>query len=418
MKNRILVGILLSCIILSACTSSVPNKSLDLMRDIKKGNVTPVKIEDLKKEDLNRSRNITDFSLDLFRESFEMENILISPLSIASALTMTANGAKDNTLSQMEKVLHSDIKELNDYLMGYRIYLPSDEKYKVSLANAIWFRDDERLKVNEDFLQINKDYFDAGVYKAPFDESTMNDMNAWVKDKTDSMIEDILKEAPPKDAVMYLVNALSFDAEWENIYEETQVYDGEFITESGDKKATKFMRSSEYSYLENDLATGFIKPYSDNKYAFVALLPNKGVTMKDFVDSLNAKTLAELMEDEKDYTVNAVTPKFTVEYEALLNDPLKNMGMTDAFSDHDANFSGLGISSRGNIFIGRVIHKTKISVDEKGTKAGAVTAVEMKDEAAMEIEYREVVLDRPFFYMIIDTEEKLPLFMGSLMDID
>ncbi|NMA94658.1 MAG: serpin, partial [Clostridiales bacterium] len=121
---------------------------------------------------------------------------------------------------------------------------------------------------------------------------------------------------------------------------------------------------------------------------------------------------------EEDYTVNAVTPKFIVEYEALLNEPLKNMGMTDAFSDHDANFSGLGTSSRGNIFIGRVIHKTKIDVDEKGTKAGAVTAVEMKDEAAMEVEYREVVLDRPFFYMIIDTEEKLPLFMGSLMDID
>ncbi|NMA95310.1 MAG: serpin, partial [Clostridiales bacterium] len=298
MKNRILVVILLSCIIFSACTASVPNKSLDLMRDIKKGNVTPVKIGDLKKEELNKSQNITDFSLELFRESFEEEeeeNILISPLSIASALTMTANGAKDNTLSQMEEVLHSDIKGLNDYLMGYRTYLPSDEKYEVSLANAIWFRDDERLKVNENFLQINKDYFDAGVYKAPFDESTMNDMNAWVKDKTDGMIEDILKEAPPKDAVMYLVNALSFDAEWAKIYEDSQIYDGEFIAESGDKRATKFMRSSEHIYLENDLATGFIKPYSDNKYAFVALLPNEGVTMKDFIDSLDAKTLAELM---------------------------------------------------------------------------------------------------------------------------
>ena len=111
-------------------------------------------------------------------------------------------------------------------------------------------------------------------------------------------------------------------------------------------------------------------------------------------------------------------PKFSVEYSSLLNDSLKQMGIVDAFDEENADFTALGKSEVGNIYISRVIHKTKIDVDEKGTKAGAVTAVEMETKSIMLEEPKEVILNRPFFYMIIDTEQNLPLFMGSLMDVD
>lgn len=177
-------------------------------------------------------------------EAFAGKNILISPLSIVSALGMVANGANGQTLSEMEQVLDAGIQGLNDYLKTYAAYLPSNEKYKVGLANSIWFKDDEGLTVNRDFLQTNKDYYDTGIYKVPFNESTKNAINNWVQEKTSGMLEKLLEEAPPEDAVMYLLNALSFDAEWENIYKDTQLCAGEFTSENGEKQTVEFMSLS------------------------------------------------------------------------------------------------------------------------------------------------------------------------------
>ncbi len=139
--------------------------------------------------------------------------------------------------------------------------------------------------------------------------------------------------------------------------------------------------------------------------------------MTDLLRSLDAKVVMNLLENKKDEEVYAKIPKFSVEHNTLLNEPLQGLGILDAFDLDKANFTGLGKSIDGNIYVSRIIHKTKIDVDEKGTKAGAVTAVE-KSDSAMEEEPKEVILDRPFFYMIVDTEQNLPLFMGSLMSVN
>lgn len=112
-------------------------------------------------------------------------------------------------------------------------------------------------------------------------------------------------------------------------------------------------------------------------------------------------------------------PKFEAEYSAELSEVLMEMGMTDAFSMRDADFSGLGSSTEGNIVISRVLHKTHVAVDEKGTKAGAATAVEMKTESAAEPmeEPKQVILDRPFVYLLIDCEQAVPLFIGTVMEV-
>ncbi|MDY0236554.1 MAG: serpin family protein [Gudongella sp.] len=418
MKKSILTVTLLLSIVFTACAAPISKNSSNLMDNIQKSDLVPIDISDTSEQQLSRKEEITDFSLKLFKENFEDKNILISPISIVSALGMVANGANDNTFSEMEEVLNSDIQGLNDYLKAYTTYLPSSEKYKVSLANSIWFKDDKGLNVNRDFLQINKDYYDASVYKAAFDKSTKDDINAWVKDKTNGMIETLLEEAPPKDAVMYLINALSFDAEWENIYENIQINDGEFTLENGEKQAVEFMSSSEFSYLENETVTGFMKPYKDNKYAFVALLPKGNILMVDLLKSIEAKDLISLVENKKDEEVHAKIPKFSMEFDTLLNDTLQSLGILDAFDEENADFTSLGKSVDGNIYISRVIHKTKIDLDERGTKAGAVTAVEMVTESAIMEESKKVILDRPFFFMIVDTEQNLPLFMGSLMSVN
>ena len=417
MKKSFIIVTLLLALTLSACKTSNLKNTTDMMANIKKDNIETIKLSDLNDPKVSKRNQIIDFSLKIFRDSYDNENILISPLSIISALGMVSNGANGETLSELESTFDSDIKGLNEYLKAYAQYLPSSDKYKVSLANSIWFKDKESLTIDNDFLQTNKDYYDASIYKAPFDESTKNAINAWVNNMTSGMIDKLLEEAPSLDTVMYLINALSFDAGWETVYKQIQVTEGEFVSENGKKQAAKFMNSNEYTFIEDNSVTGVIKPYKDNKYAFVALLPKDNISMRELLDYLNAKNIMSLIENKASETVLTKLPKFSFEYNKMLNEPLKKMGIIDAFDEQKADFLKLGKSLDGNIFINRVIHKTKIDVNEKGTQAGAVTAVEM-DATGVIIETKEVILDRPFFYMIIDTEQNLPLFIGSLMDVN
>ena len=363
---------------------------------------------------------VSDFALRLFKESMEDgENTLISPLSVLVALSMTANGADNETLSQMESVLGMPIDQLNTWISTYMANLPEEEKYKLSLANSIWFKDDPTFVVNEDFLQTNADYYGAGIYKAPFDDSTLKEINKWVEDNTDGMIKDILDQIP-EDAVMYLVNALAFDAEWQNIYNEYQIQDGKFTTEDGTVRDVELMYSNENKYLNDDKAEGFIKYYANRKYAFAALLPNEGVSVSEYIASLDGEHLQELLSGAKTTPVDAAIPKFETEYKVEMSEILKKMGMPDAFDGTLADFSKLGSTTDGkNIFINRVIHQTYINVDGKGTKAGAATVVEMTKESAMEPmdPPKQVYLDRPFVYMLIDCETNLPFFIGTMMDV-
>ena len=417
MKTRIslvIISLLLVCAMavnLTGCTMEVQAK--DLMAGI-----TPNQVNAL--DDLSsQNADVTDFAIRLFKASEERgKNTLISPLSVLCALAMTANGAEEETLTQMEEVLGMTTEELNLYLYSYMQNLPQGEKYKLSLANSIWFTEDERFTVNQDFLQSNADYYGADIYKAPFNDQTCKDINNWVKQNTDEMIPEILDEIPA-DAIMYLVNALAFEAEWSEIYEKQQVRDGKFTKEDGTKQDVELMYGVEGTYLEDENATGFKKYYKGGKYAFVAMLPNEGVSVSDYVASLNGESLNTLLNNTQHTTVHTAIPKFETEYNVEMSAILKDMGMIKAFDIYNADFEGLGTSTAGNIFINRVLHKTFISVGEKGTKAGAATVVEMADGAAAEPqEPKEVYLDRPFVYMLIDCENNIPFFIGTMMDAD
>ena len=412
--SLVIISLLLVCAMavnLTGCTMKVQAK--DLMEGITPNNVDA--LDDLS----SQNADVIDFAIRLFKASNENgKNTLISPLSVLCALAMTANGAEEETLAQMEEVLGMTTDELNMYLYSYMKNLPQGDKYKLSLANSIWFTEDERFTVNQDFLQTNADYYGADIYKAPFDKQTLKDINNWVKQNTDGMIPEILDQISP-EAIMYLVNALAFEAEWSEIYEKHQVKDGEFTKEDGTKQDVKFMYGSEGTYFEDEKATGFMKRYKGGKYAFVAMLPNEGVSVSEYIASLDGESLNALLANPQYGTVHTSIPKFETEYKVEMSEILQDMGMTEAFDMYNADFEGLGTSTGGNIYISRVLHKTFISVGEKGTKAGAATIVEMKDGAAAEpTEPKEVYLDRPFVYMIVDCENNIPFFIGTMMDVN
>ena len=236
----------------------------------------------------------------------------MSPLSVLYALGMAANGMDGETLAQAEQVLGAPVADVNAYLHALDQSLA--EPYvatgaagsigganvagttegaggdadatggaadagaaasPLKLANALWIRDG--FEVEQAFLQTNADYYAAGAFRAAFDQGTARDINAWVSENTDGMVENLIGEIPA-EAVLYLVNALAFDADWASPYTEDAVRDGTFAAADGTAQEARMMFSTEHHYLEDGEAVGFVKPYAyeESPFAFAAILPPRG----------------------------------------------------------------------------------------------------------------------------------------------
>ncbi len=356
------------------------------------------------------------FAAGLLRRA-EGENRLLSPVSVLCALGMTLAGAAGETRSQMEAALGVSSEALNAFLGPWLAALAGEEDAAFHAADGIWLTDDEDVHISEDFLRLNREAYGAAVERCAFDGETLKRINDFVRENTGGMIEKILDRIPD-DAVMYLVNALSFDADWETVYRENQVRPGLFTAGDGTEQDGEFLASTERVWLSDGETVGFMKYYEGRRFAFAALLPPEGVSMDDYLASLTGERLTALLAGAAKAEVVTLTPKFEVSFDAQLRGILGDMGMTDAFDPDRADFSSLGCCSNGeNLYISRVIHKTFLKLDEKGTKAGAATAVEMFTTSAAvgpREEPHRVILDRPFVYLLIDCETLLPLFIGTL----
>lgn len=413
MKKRIIALAACAALAIAAftgCGSPAASGSAqgdDLMKDIQAkplaANVQP---------DENDGAAAADFALRLFRENAPGSgNMMISPISVLTAMAMTANGARGDTLTQMEKAFGLSIDEVNRYLADYIRSLPDDKDAGLGMANSVWLRDSDGFAVKEEFLQTNADYYGAGVFKAAFDSDTLRDINEWVEKNTDGMIKDILNDIP-EDAMMYLINAVAFDAKWQERYEKDKVDDGIFTTEDGQEQTVKMMYSTENGYLEDENARGFLKYYEGGDYAFAALLPDEGVSVADYAATLTGEKLMSILDNAVYGKVSAGLPEFESEYSVEMSKALQSMGIEDAFDGEKADFSGI---SDSGLMISRVLHKSYISVDAQGTKAAAATVVETRETSEAPDDTHTVILNRPFIYMIIDCAGNMPLFIGTMM---
>ncbi len=389
-----------------------------------------------------------NFSAELLKSCNEPgKNAFVSPFSVMAALSMTANGANGTTLAEMEKTLGADRNVLNAYFKAYPTYLrnpgsttPYVEEYydywsgeyqysevvpaTLEVANSIWYNNDgSHSKLNPTFVKEVLDYYNSEVFAAPFNQDTCDALNGWVNEKTHERIPKIL-EKMNKDALMYLANAVAFEGDWEEPYDKDYaVRDGIFTDDNGKQTPVELMYSSEDTYLKDgDYADGFMKYYKGYNYAFAALLPKKGVKLSDYINSLTGERLENALQpdtDTYDY-VKAVTPKFKQEYDASLKTNLEAMGMPTAFDKDKADFYRMIQSNPyGSPWIGDVLHKTFIDVNETGTSAAAVTVVEMMEPGAIDepVDPPKTItvrLDRPFVYMIVNVETKTPVFIGAM----
>lgn len=356
-----------------------------------------------------------NFAAELFKNAAaDNENTIISPYSVMQALAMTANGADEKTREEMQAVLGGvDIDELNKYLADFNNKLFKDNRRIITNVNSIWaIRDSQRMIPQKPFINKAARYYGADFFLAPFDNDTLNEINGYVSENTDGNIQQVLDSIDP-DEVMYLINTVIFNADWENRYYGDHPADYEFTNVFGEKQPCALMGSTE-KYIFDENTDGFVKNYANSDIAFAALLPHEDVNINDYIDSLTGEKLQNLLTQDSSEQAYCAMLKFGYSYENELKDELTAMGMETAFDKYNANFTKLN-AAEVPTYINDVTHKTFINVNEKGTFAGAATVVKiMAGGGAPE---KKIFLDRPFVYCLFDKNTGIPLFIGTVMDM-
>ena len=360
-----------------------------------------------------------DYSMELFRGSVkEGTNSMISPTSVMMALELAAAGAEGETQEQITGLFCEGVSQaqMEHYCKDLMERYESSEDVELHLANSIWINDMIAERMEEDYLVRSSYIFDAEASILPFDEEATDFINEWCDDNTDGMIPKLFNEIDPM-AQLYLINATAIDAPWQDPYDEHQVKDETFTNASGDEEDVKMMHEVGCDYFETEDAVGFLKYYEGYEYAFLAILPEEGMTVDEYVAGLTGEKYQEFWDSwTGEYDVYTRLPEFTYDYELELNDVLQDMGMTQAFDD-GADFSGI---ADADLYISRVLHKTFIEVGPVRTRAAAVTAVEVCATSAMvePRETREVYLDRPFVYAIVEADTGMPIFIGTVQSVN
>ncbi len=391
-----------------------------VQEDLTQGvNANPVKVQDALSD--AAIGNFQDFSGLLLKESLADggKNTLISPASVYLALGMTANGADGDTLSAFEQVLGGSglsLEEINVFCRAL-----SDRLMDVAggttldIANSIWY--DEGFQADGAFLQKNADYFNADAFRSDFSNpETVDQINEWVYEKTNGLIPDIISKLDEQD-VMALINALYLNTAWQTEFNPDDNIKADFTKSDGSTEECTFMSNNvrNEQVLSWQGAQGVLLPYDDGKLSYLAVLPPEGTTAEAFASLLSSEAITGLMESAKETKALVQLPKHTMNFDIGLNDALSRMGLDMAFDPDRAGFGKMGAADE-KLFIGQVIHKTCIKVNEKGTEAAAATGVIMRSTSARIEDYTTLRFDRPFVFAVVDREIGVPLFLGVLND--
>ena len=348
------------------------------------------------------------------------KNMMISPLSISIAMAMSTNGATDENLDEMKEVLGFGEMELGNVNEQFKHLIASlvaaDKDLALEIANSVWMREDFSLDVKAAFTEVLKDFYDAEVFAESF---TAENINAWVSEKTHGKIEEIVKEISA-NTVMYLINAIYFKAAWTTAFNEENTREGVFTLSDGTETKADFMSFSEaeeapefFSFSsdwgDSDGYAVVRIPYGRGVFAFYGIVPNydNNTNVDDFIAKIAEKGFDHYISEltEKEFPLEL--PKFKFEYEKSLVEIFKELGMEKAFVE--GGFHNIAEAPH-DPFISDILHETFIEVNEAGTEAAAVTAVEYGEKAMPGGFYA----NRPFVFVIRDDRTGSILFIGKV----
>lgn len=364
----------------------------------------------------------SNFDFDLYKDlaaSKQKENFLISPYSISSALTMTYTGAAGETKGAMAKVLGLSGKD-EDIKNRAKADIDSLQKLEngtmLEIANALFAN--KNIDFKKEFLDENNKYFYAGTQSLDFSAAgALDKINGWVSEKTHKRIEKILDKISG-DAILYLINAIYFKGTWQDQFKKENTKETDFHKPDGTGKVSMMsLNRSNFSYMQNQDCQAIYLPYKDHRLGLFVFLPGKHKKLEDFEKSLDAKSFEKLTGS---FSIRAGTiklPRFKIEDSMRLKENLSKLGMSEAFDQNKADFTSM-TNEKNRVSINDVIHKTFMEVNEEGTEAAAVTAVEMvMTSARIEPEPPfEMTCDRPFFIALQDRQTQKILFLGHIVN--
>jgi len=361
-----------------------------------------------------------EFGVELFTKVAQEENknLMLSPLSASTALTMLLNGCDGDTYDQISEMLNypdnmtmSEINEVYRSLVAQLLVV--DPKVKLALANAIFYR--QGFSVKNPFLNIMSTDFDAEIAGLDFSlPSALTTINKWASDNTNGKVPKVLDEISG-DAVMFLMNALYFKGDWSYQFDKGLTSNRTFYTDGSSSVEVSTMKGdvgSKVTSGSNYMAVEL--PYGCTNFTMVVVVP--GGTLSDFITSLTAEkwnTITSAFDDQEKFgELTVYMPKYKFSYEKQLNDQLQSMGMLDAFIPGLANLSGI---SDASIYVDFVKQNTFVEVDEKGTEAAAVTTIGIV-ETSFPPQPQEFVIDKPFVFAIRERTTNALLFIGQVVN--
>lgn len=363
----------------------------------------------------------TKFSFDLLAQLWQEspeETVIVSPLSVATALSMVYNGAAGDTQTAIAETLRLEgmtVEALNGAIANQLQTLNSDDLgATVSIANSLWAR--EGVTFNPSFIETAETFYAAEVASLDFTQpSALATINGWVEDKTEGMIPQIINQIKPDD-VLFLINAVYFKGDWQFPFEPDRTQEEDFFTLDGTAHPHPLMaQSGEFFYSETDQFQAIRLPYQGGQLEMVVLLPQAEVSPMEMQSALTAEAWQQWMTQFSRRPGSLKLPKFKLEYGTQLNQVLAALGMDVAFDPNQADFSRLSDLAT---YISDVQHKTVIDVNETGTEAAAATSIGITATSAPVEPPQpfEMIVNRPFFLAIQDQQTQSMLFMGWVMD--
>jgi serpin B len=362
------------------------------------------------------------FSFEIFnRLASQIEpgsNIIASPFSIATALAMTLNGAEGETyqgIAQTLQLQEVDVEALNAAAQALTAHVDSlDPEVRIKIVNSIWVNPAMTLRPEYQGL-VERVY--GGRVDRLTDAATIN---SWIAEQTDGKITDMIdSDRVDLLTAAFLINAITFQAKWVHQFPMGDTFDRPFTTDNSTQVSPQMMTRSQspFQYMQGDGFEFIRLPYGNGRMSMVIALPGDVISASDL--QMSAQDWTHLMVPL--HRVEAVTgslmlPKFRNEFDARPNAILRDMGMTLAYDQDRANFSGMVQSAPDNVYVSDVHHRAGIAVTEEGTEAQATTVVEMRFRGAGGSGGFRMHIDRPFFYSIQDDRTHLPIFMGWIND--
>lgn len=372
--------------------------------------------------------DINDFCYSMFQKTLKdtKENPVVSPLSAYLALQLIAEGAENTTKEEFNALLGKDMISTRIFQL-MQSFSSISGNTKLSIADSIWL--DDNFEAKASWLSNMVSTYNAEIFQTKLSsDAARTGMNNWVSNKTRGFIPSIFDHNLSENARLVLMNTIYLKAKWKHVFEAYQTYQRDFTNENGKKCEVEFMNQYDVDrkYFKTEEADGIVLPYDDNRLVMLAIRPQAGQTVREFVQDLTQEKISEYLENAEDTYMTLHLPRFTIDYSIKMNEILKQMGLTEAFDGKKADFTGIGRSKDGeNIFIDEVMQKVKIQVDGEGTEAAAVTEITMTATGALVEKPIPMDLDfnEPFVYIIVDTrtpfgKQTIPLFMGVVTELN